>query len=167
MKILITERQKNLLLENQLKDELINIIKYDGWKDAIRYVGNIDNLKMLLHFETPLEFLNLFNDLEVVQSVDDDDYILFRYEKGKNIIVYDQNTGEVYINYDIIWTFLKLYFEINYNEIKELTKEWSSETYNLRVKESFTMNVVPNPNLNETYNLKITTTTLPYLIKLI
>ena len=133
MKILITERQKNLLIENQLSDELINIIKYDGWKEAIRYVGNITNLKKVINFETPLEFLNLFNDLEVVQSVDDDDYILFRYEKGKNIIVYNQKNGNGYINYYIIWSFLDSYFDLNYTEIQELTKEWLSETYNLRV----------------------------------
>jgi len=133
MKILITERQKNLLIENQLKDDLINIIKYDGWEDVIRYVGNIDNLKKLINFETPLDFLNLFNDLEVVQSVDNLNYLLFRYEKGKNIIVYDQENGNGYINYNIIWSFLKSYFGLNYTEIQELTKEWLSETYNLRV----------------------------------
>jgi hypothetical protein len=137
MKILITERQKNLLIENQLSDELINIIKYDGWEDAIRYVGNINNLKKLINFGSPLEFLNLFNDLEVVQSVDDDDYILFRYEKGKNIIVYDQKNGTGYINYYIIWSFLDSYFGLNYTEIQELTKEWLSETYNLRVTTTF------------------------------
>jgi hypothetical protein len=133
MKILISERQKNLLLENQLKDDLINIIKYDGWEDAIRYVGNINNLKKLINFGSPLEFLNLFNDLEVVQSVEINDYILFRYEKGKNIIVYDQKNGTGYINYYIIWSFLDSYFGLNYTEIQELTKEWLSETYNLRV----------------------------------
>ena len=138
MKILITERQKNLLIENQLKDDLINIIKYDGWEDAIRYVGNIDNLKKLINFETPLDFLNLFNDLEVVQSVDNLNYLLFRYEKGKNIIVYDQKNGTGYINYYIIWSFLDSYFGLNYTEIKGLTKEWLSETYNLRVTTTMT-----------------------------
>jgi len=133
MKILITERQKNLLIENQLRDELINIIKYDGWKEAIRYVGNITNLKKVINFETPLDFLNLFNDLEVVQSVNYDDYLLFRYEKRKNIIIYDKGNGNSHINYYIIWSFLELYFGLNYDEIQELTKEWLSETYNLRV----------------------------------
>jgi hypothetical protein len=133
MKILITERQKNLLIENQLRDELINIIKYDGWKEAIRYVGNITNLKKVINFETPLDFLNLFNDLEVVQSVNYDDYLLFRYEKRKNIIIYDKGNGNGNINYYIIWSFLELYFGLNYDEIQELTKEWLSESYNLRV----------------------------------
>jgi hypothetical protein len=133
MKILISERQKNLLIENQLRDELINIIKYDGWKDAIIYVGNNDNLKKVINFETPLDFLNLFNDLEVVQSVEIDDYILFRYEKGKNLIAYNQKNGNGSINYYEIWSFLESYFGLKDNEIKELTKEWLSETYNLRV----------------------------------
>jgi hypothetical protein len=133
MKILISERQKNLLIENQLRDELINIIKYDGWKDAIIYVGNNDNLKKVINFETPLDFLNLFNDLEVVQSINLKEFLLFRYEKGKNLITYNQKNGNGYINYYIIWSFLESYFGLKDNEIKELTKEWLSETYNLRV----------------------------------
>ena len=137
MKILISERQKNLLIENQLRDDLINIIKYDGWEDAIRYVGNIGNLKKLINFETPLDFLNLFNDLEVVQSVNYGDYILFRYEKGKNLIAYNQKNGNGFINYYIIWSFLESYFGLNYTEIQGLTKEWLSETYNLRVTTTY------------------------------
>jgi hypothetical protein len=133
MKILISERQKNLLLENQLRDDLINIIKYDGLKDAIRYVGNIDNLKKLINFDSPLEFLNLYNDLEVVQSINLKEFLLFRYEKGKNLIAYNQKNGNGFINYYIIWSFLDSYFGLNYDEIQELTKEWLSETYNLRV----------------------------------
>jgi hypothetical protein len=133
MKILISERQKNLLIENQLSDELINIIKYDGWEDAIRYVGNINNLKKLINFGSPLEFLNLFNDLEVVQSVEINDYILFRHEKGKNVIVYNQKNYNGYINYSLIWSFLESYFDLNYDEIQEVTTEWLSDTYNLRI----------------------------------
>jgi hypothetical protein len=139
MKILISERQKNLLIENQLRDDLINIIKYDGWKEAIRYVGNITNLKKVINFETPLEFLNLFNDLEVVQSVKYDDYILFRYEKGKNITIYDKKNSYGYVNDYIIWSFLESYFGLNFDEIQELTTEWFSETYNLRVNKTDAM----------------------------
>jgi len=138
MKILISERQKNLLIENQLRDDLINIIKYDDWTEAIRYVGNINNLKKLINFGSPLEFLNLFNDLEVVQSINLKEFLLFRYEKGKNIIVYDQKNGTGYINYYIIWSILDSYFGLNYTEIKGLTKEWLSETYNLRVTTTMT-----------------------------
>jgi hypothetical protein len=133
MKILISERQKNLLLENQLKDDLINIIKYDGWEDAIRYVGNIDNLKKFVNFDSPLDFLNLFNDLEVVQSVNDKDFLLIRYGRGNNIIVYNKKTDVGYVNYRIIWTFLRSYFDLKESEIKELTKEWLSDVYNLKV----------------------------------
>jgi hypothetical protein len=88
---------------------------------------------MFLHFDSPLEFLNLFNDLEVVPSVEIDNYLLFRYEKGKNLIIYNQKNGNGYINYYIIWSFLESYFGLNYDEIRGLTKEWLSETYNLMV----------------------------------
>jgi hypothetical protein len=158
MKILISERQKNLLFENQLRDDLINVIKYDSWEEAIIYVGNIDNLKKLLNFDSPLDFLNLFNDLEVVQSVDYNDYILFRHEKGKNIITYSQKNGNGYINYYIIWSFLESYFGLNYDEIQGLTKEWLSETYNLRVTTTSINLLLLRDELSETYNLRVTTT---------
>jgi hypothetical protein len=133
MKIIITESQKKLLFENSINDSLINILKTDGWKSAVELVGSPKNLMKLLKIKTPMDFLNLFNDLDVVQSKEKPNLTLFRYEKGNNMVVYDRETGYAYVNHYDIWSFLRDNFGLNYIEIQEFIKDWLGEAYNLRV----------------------------------
>jgi hypothetical protein len=70
--------------------------------------------------------------LDIVQSKERPNWTLFRYVKGKNMVVYDKETGYAYVNYDDIWSFLENNFGLNYGETQELIKEWLSEVYNLR-----------------------------------
>jgi len=128
----LTNIVKRVIKENSTKDYLIDIIKNDGWQTASELVGGIENLKKLTGIETPMEFLNLFNDLDVVQSEEDHSLTLFRYEKGKNMVVYDKENGYTNVNYDNIWAFLGEGFGLKYNEIQGVMKEWLSEVYNLR-----------------------------------
>ena len=116
-----------------MRNYLIDIIKYDKWKDAIQLVGSIENLMKLTGIETPEDFLNLFNDLEGHQSKENLDFILYRYEITDNVFIYDKKNGDSYINYYKIWSFLESAFGLKYGEIRALIKEWLSETYNLRV----------------------------------
>jgi len=132
MKIIITESQKKLLFENSINDSLIDILKTDGLESAADLVGSIKNLMKVLKIKTPMDFLNLFNDLDIVQSEERPNWTLFRYVKGKNMVVYDKETGYAYVNYDDIWSFLENNFGLNYDEIQELIKEWLGEVYNLR-----------------------------------
>ena len=132
MKIIITERQKDLLFENKRNELLINMIKNEGWESAAEMVGGVENLKRVIGIETPMDFLNLFNDLDIVQSEENPHLTLFRYEKGKNKMVYNRKNDEVYINYDAIWGFLQDGFGFESDETQELTENWLSETYNLR-----------------------------------
>jgi hypothetical protein len=132
MKIIITESQKKLLLENSINDTLIDILKTDGWESAADLVGSPKNLMKLLKIKTPMDFLNLFNDLDVVQSEENPDWNLFRYVKGKNMVVYDRETGYAHVNYHDIWSFLDKSFDLKHSEIQELIKDWLFEVYNLR-----------------------------------
>ena len=132
MKIIITESQYNLLFENKKNQSLIDIIKEEGWESAAELVGGIENLKKLTGIETPIDFLNIFTDLDVVQSEEIPNWTLFRYEKGNNKMVYDRINNNVYINYYAIWQFLEEGFDLKYSEIQQLTEEWLSEAYNLR-----------------------------------
>ena len=132
MKVIITERQQKLIKENSVKGSLIDMIKEDGWKSVYGLVGGIDNLKKLVGIESPIDFLNLFNDLDVIDSEEKPNLTLFRYEIGNNLMVYDDEFDFVYINYSIIWSFLEKVFGFNYSEIQEVTQEWLSEAYDLR-----------------------------------
>ncbi len=132
MKIIITERQKNVLFENKRNEVLIDTIKYEGWESAADMVGGSENLKTLVEIKTPIDFLNIFTDLDVVQSEENPDLELYRYEKGNNMMIYDRKNDYVFIDYHKIWSFLEKVFGLNYFEIQQLTEEWLSEVYNLR-----------------------------------
>jgi len=132
MKIIITERQKNVLFENKRNEVLIDTIKYEGWESAADMVGGSENLKTLVEIKTPIDFLNIFTDLDVVQSEETPDWELYRYEKGNNMMIYDRKNDYVFIDYHKIWSFLEKVFGLNYFEIQQLTEEWLSEVYNLR-----------------------------------
>ena len=132
MKIIITERQKNVLFENKRNEVLIDTIKYEGWESAADMVGGSENLKTLVEIKTPIDFLNIFTDLDVVQSEENPDWELYRYEKGNNMMIYDRKNDYVFIDYHKIWSFLEKVFGLNYFEIQQLTEEWLSEVYNLR-----------------------------------
>ena len=77
MKLIITESQKEKVLRN--------LIKNNGVKFASNMVGGIENLFDVLNIKSPMEFLNMYNDLDVVQSEEKKDWTLFRYEKYKNL----------------------------------------------------------------------------------
>ena len=123
---------KKILKEENLKHNLKQQIKDYGMLDASELVGGMDNFLSLMNFESPMDFLHLFDDLEVVQSKERPDLTLFRYEPRNNIMVYDRKNKTVYINYYEIWLVLEDHFALNYTEMQRFTKKWLDEVYNLR-----------------------------------
>ena len=124
MKIIITESQKK-----SINIELQNIIKDDGWETAAKFVGGIDNLKKLVGIKTPMDFLNIFNDLDVVQSKKNPDSTLFKDKNGNNLMVH--NNSNVNIDYNKIWLFLGEGFGLDFYETKKLTELWLYDAYKL------------------------------------
>jgi len=123
---------KKILKEETLSQTLKEQVKEFGWKKTSELVGDPEVLAKLGFNNNPMEFLNLFNDLEVVKSEEQPDWVLFRYEKENNMMVYVPKDDEVYINYEDIWSFIASGFELKYFEIQELTKEWLGKTYDLK-----------------------------------
>ena len=133
MKIIISESQYKLIKENiSLKEKLKELMKKTGFKSVVKIVGSLDNLFKIFDIKEPMDFLNIFNDLETVQSEERQDWTLYRYKKGHNIMIYNRKDEVVYINYYEIWSVLEGKFGLNYSETQELTKRWLDEVYNLR-----------------------------------
>ena len=128
----LTNIVKRVIKENAVKDDLIEMIKSDGWESAAELVGGIENLKRLVGIETPMEFLHSFDDLDVVQSEEYPNWTLFRYKPKHNIMIFDRKNRIVYTDYHNIWSVLEDGFDLNKTEIYELTKEWLSKVYDLR-----------------------------------
>ena len=133
MKILITENQYKLIKENiSLKEKLKGLIKKVGFESTVRVVGSLNKTFEIFDIKEPMDFLNLFNDLESVQSEEQEYWTLYRYKKGHNFMIYNRKNEVVYISYYEIWSVLEDKFGLNYSETQELTKVWLDEVYNLR-----------------------------------
>jgi hypothetical protein len=79
------------------------------------------------------KWLNLeYGDLTPFETEEYPDYIFFMKD-GEVVFEYNKKNGYVGISYDKIWSFLKSFFGLEYEEIQELTKEWVEEHYKLRV----------------------------------
>ena len=82
--------------------------------------------------ETFIDWLKTnYSGMEVVDSRDYQDIVLYRYEPKDNMLFYNKKNREVWVRYDFIWSFFK-YFSLNDQEIKGITEEWLSEAYNLK-----------------------------------
>jgi hypothetical protein len=118
-------------MKNNLKEKLKDLIKKVGFESTTRVVGSLDKTFEIFDIKEPMDFLNLFNDLESVQSEERQEWTLYRYKKRHNLMVYNRENDYVYINYDEIWSVLGDKFGLNYSEIQDLTKRWLDEVYNL------------------------------------
>jgi hypothetical protein len=119
-------------MEDKIKEKLLGLIKKVGFESVIKIVGSLDKTFEIFDIKEPMDFLNIFNDLESVQSEEQENWTLYRYKKGHNFMIYNRKNDYVYINYDEIWSFLGDKFGLNYDETQKLTVRWLDEVYNLR-----------------------------------
>lgn len=123
---------KILISENKFKDILKLSLKKNGTVSTIDNVGGWQNFCNVLNIEGFMDFLHLFDDMEVVQSEEKENLTLFRYKKGHNLMVYDRKRKEVYISNKEIWSYLNGKFDLTYLVVQAVTKKWLGEVYNLR-----------------------------------
>ena len=145
---------KKILKEESLKHNLKQQIKDYGWEETAEMVNGPEELAKLAFDNDPMDFLHMFDDMDIVQSKTEKDWTLFRYEKGHNLMIYDRKNGDAYIDYSDIWLFLKYGFGLNYSETQELTMRWVDEVYNLRgvtTNDEFPWNGIM---MGEAYNLR-------------
>ena len=119
---------KVLITENKVK----NVLKQTGVGKTIKLLGGWKNFCEVLNIETPMDFLHLFDDLEQVKSETKENWTLFRYKKGENLMIYDRKNEIVYINNYEIWLFLEDKFGLSYYETQRIIQDWLDEVYNLR-----------------------------------
>lgn len=133
----LKESIRHILKEETLKNILIDMVKNEGIKSVENYVGGFQNLKDLIDVHTSEEFLNLFSDLERVESEENPDVFLYRYKKGKNVIVVDERDDDmrnvfVYVNYDLIYGPLAIFKEsVFYKDKAQILKKWMKNTFDI------------------------------------
>ena len=93
-----------------------------------------------------------FGDLEPYETEKYPNQVFYR--KGKEIIfTYNKKNGQVFVNYREVWSFFKSFLGLENEQIRDLTKVWVEERYNLRVTTTLGIGC-QEKNLEEHYNLK-------------
>ena len=130
----ITRIVKRVIKEEKLskQDVLKKHVLKNGWEEVAERIGGFDNLYKHAFNNDYNEFLNLFNNLEVVQSEEEPNLMLYRFEKGKNMMIYNKENEYVYIHFQLIWSFFENGIDINYVETQSIMMKWLDEVYNLR-----------------------------------
>jgi len=120
-----------------IKIELQSMVKDIGWELTAKIVNGPKKLVKLAFNNDPMEFLNLFNNLNVVQSREEFYWSLFRYKKRNNLMIYDRKNNSLNVSKKIFWSFLEEGFGLNYSKIRELMRIWLYDTYNLKGDRTF------------------------------
>ena len=134
MKIIITERQRKLISEDEDREFLV--------KKKI----------------AKKQLTKKFGDLRPYETVGYSDIVLY-IDEDKNVYFdYNKENGKSFVHYDIIWLFLEDIFSFNYKQIQQVTKEWLREHYKLGVKTTYGLNASAFAELREHYKLGVKTT---------
>ena len=121
MKIIITERQRKLISENEDREFLVKK------KTAKKYLTK------------------KFGDLIPYETEKVPKYIFYIDENKKIYVEHDKEDGNTRIGYDTIWSFLEGVFSFDYKQTKQVIKEWLEEHYKLSVsRTTYTVNWIDN-----------------------
>ena len=130
----LTNIVKRVIKENSVKYELIQMIKDGDWRSTAEMVGGAKNLKKLLDFNDPMDFLNLFNDLNV--DMGDNGRGIFTNNDGDRIITISTNSmGKVFASVDshVIWAPFRYLFPATNADTANLIRRWLKEVYGIKV----------------------------------
>ena len=123
MKIIITEEQ-----DEKLTRRVKMMVEKLGLDDAIKSLG-VNRIKHA-YGNNPLEFLNDFKNLEIVEHPDYPNSIFY---KKNGIVVMEQNKKNkvFWFDYDNIWSFFDRVFDMKYQEIQGFFNKWLEDTLKL------------------------------------
>ena len=129
----LTNIVKRVIKENSVKYELIQMIKDGDWRSTAELVGGAKNLKKLLDFNDPMDFLNLFNDLNV--DMGDNGRGILTNNDGDRIITISTKIGKVFASVDshTIWAPFRYLFPYTNAETANLIRKWLKEVYGIKV----------------------------------
>jgi hypothetical protein len=130
---------KIIISENKVKT-IKRLIKRQGVENVVQLMGGWKTFSEVLEFKNPMDFLHLFDDLEVVQSEEKPDLLLFRYEKGNNIMLYRKSNEDIFVNSREIYKIMDEKFSLIFPVFVRLIESWVDKVYNLKVGNVYTAN---------------------------
>lgn len=127
----ITRIVKKVIKEQKQtkQDVLKKQVLKNGWESVSEMIG-FDNLYKFGFNNDYNEFLNLFNNLDIEHKDDDFSWVVYRGYNGGWLMMLHKRDKEIFINSNIIWSFLER-LGFGKIKIKKIIKKWLSEVYGL------------------------------------
>ena len=130
----IQESIRKVLREESLKQSLLQMIKDTGVKSTIKYVDGNSNLLNMLQVKTPMQFLDLYNNMEV-RKLKSTQWV---YSSGnRNVMIFNNRKKEIIIDYHELRQPILDGFNISINELRELVIAWLWDIYKIKVSKIY------------------------------
>lgn len=98
-----------------------------------------------------------YNPMEPFIMKEYPDYI-FHMKNGQCILQYNKRNGYVYVSYREIWSFFEGVFSMSYQQIKDVTKIWVEEYYEMGVTSTICTVLKGRLWVEEYYKMGVTST---------
>ena len=124
------------LIKKILKEEVHHLLKKHSFKLLNEWL--LDECDQITHSDYP-------------------DSILFKRRSDGKIIaeIYNVKENEYFLlHYDEIWSFFEKHFELKYEEIREIARDWLDETFKLKGYTPESKIPIGRWSLDETFKLK-------------
>lgn len=137
--IKLTESDLIKIVKRVIKEEKLSksdvlkkhVLKY-GWEDVAERIGGFDVLYKHAFNNDYNGFLNLYNNLDLVNIKDEDDIFKYVDEGGNIILVYDEFTESVHVSHNLIWSFFSHNgLKFHYDKVENILMEWIKTNYNI------------------------------------
>ena len=148
MKIIITEEQND-----KLTRRVKMMVEKLGLQHAIEILGGNTNIIKHAYENNPIEFMDNFKDLETVIKPDEPNSIFYK-KNGKGLMLQDDEHKQFWFQYDEIWSFFDIVFDMEYEEIQRILSQWLEETLNLKGYTPGLLTLLKKIMLEETLNLE-------------
>jgi hypothetical protein len=124
---------KIIITENRLE----KVLKQSGVEKTVKLLGGWENFRKVFKINTYEEYLHLFDDLDIKQSIEIPKYRLYKYNDGQNIIIYNTIDDRVGINDGEILSVLVndlLGLKPVVKDSRVIIQKWLSDIYNIDVE---------------------------------
>jgi hypothetical protein len=128
---------ESVLSENKSKENVIKKMFEDlGISKTIKLMGGIDSYCKKYKINTPIEYLQSLPKMKFFPSVNEIQRKLgwkaLKFKKeGFAYFIYDPEEGYLHINYEEVFLPIEKHFKINFNEFKDVIREWIPKEYDI------------------------------------
>jgi hypothetical protein len=124
---------KIIITENRLE----KVLKQSGVEKTVKLLGGWENFRKVFNINSYEDYLHLFDDLDIKQSIEIPKYRLYKYNDGQNIIIYNTIDDRVGINDGEILSVLVndlLGLKPVVKDSRVIIQKWLSDIYNIDVE---------------------------------